>query len=340
MADGLDNPRLLSFSPSGNLYVAEAGVGGDGPCYTGGEGRVCTGTTGAITRVRHGKARRVVTGLPSAAGAGGMSANGPTDVEVDRWGRYAVSVGLGAPPAVREQLGPAGKLFGAVLAGHLWASRGSIPRVAADVSAHEVRSNPDGGGVDSNPTSLTRTSRGFVVADAGANALIRVKHSRTSTLAVFPARQVPAPPFLNRPPGTMMRMESVPTAVVTGPDGALYVSELTGFPFPVGASTIWRVVPGRKPTVYATGLTNVTDLAWRGRTLYAVQLADAGLAAVPPNTLPQGSLVRVTRGATKHVTVAGGLDAPYGVAIHRRAAYVTTCAVCVDRGQVVRIGLR
>ncbi len=59
-----------------------------------------------------------------------------------------------------------------------------------------------------------------------------------------------------------------------GHDGAYYVSQLTGFPFPKGAANIYRIDPrnGRK-TVYASGLTNVTDLAFRGRTLYAVQLA-------------------------------------------------------------------
>ncbi len=36
---------------------------------------------------------------------------------------------------------------------------------------------------------------------------------------------------------------------------------------------IWRVVPGRTPTVYATGLTNVTDLAWSGVTLWRAVVA-------------------------------------------------------------------
>ena len=32
IADGLDNPRGLTFAPDGTLYVAEAGQGGAGPC--------------------------------------------------------------------------------------------------------------------------------------------------------------------------------------------------------------------------------------------------------------------------------------------------------------------
>ena len=34
VASGLDNPRHLSFSPTGALYVVEAGRGGSGPCVT------------------------------------------------------------------------------------------------------------------------------------------------------------------------------------------------------------------------------------------------------------------------------------------------------------------
>ena len=48
VATGLDNPRQLTFSPSGALYVAEAGVGGAAPCATGPEGKVCFGATGAV----------------------------------------------------------------------------------------------------------------------------------------------------------------------------------------------------------------------------------------------------------------------------------------------------
>ena len=35
VASGLDNPRHLAFDSSGHLFVAEAGVGGSGPCMAG-----------------------------------------------------------------------------------------------------------------------------------------------------------------------------------------------------------------------------------------------------------------------------------------------------------------
>jgi hypothetical protein len=136
-------------------------------------------------------------------------------------------------------------------------------------------------------------------------------------------------------------MQAVPTSVAVGPDGALYVSQLTGFPFPANGASIFRVVPGRAPTVYASGLTNVTDLAWSHGRLYAVQIAAEGLISPTGFPAPVGSLVRVHRGDNStEDTVAGGLPSPYGVAIRHGAAYVSTCTLCgAGQGEVTRIPL-
>ena len=76
---GLVSPRHLDFSPSGNLYVAEAGRGGDGPCFVGGEGPACFGATGAVTKIsRHGRQTRIVDGLASFAND--PDRNGTTDM--------------------------------------------------------------------------------------------------------------------------------------------------------------------------------------------------------------------------------------------------------------------
>lgn len=330
VAHGLDNPRLLSFSASGDLYIAEAGRGGSGPCVTGAEGGdACFGTSGAITRLRRGHQQRVVTGLPSLAGKDGSSASGPSDVVVTGNGRWTAVIGLGNNPAVRSQLPRAGARLGTVVTGTLHANRTSV---IADLADYEARRDPDHLGVDSNPTAAVLTRGGLTVVDAGGNDLLRVHRTgRVSTLSVLQNRTAPAP-FPGGPP--VLPLQPVPTSVAIGPDGAFYVSELTGFPFPVGGARIWRVVPGRTPTVYATGLTNVTDLAWSGRHLYAVQLNDTGLLTRGP-----GSVVRVSPRGSRHTTVASGLTMPYGIAIRGDAAYVTTCSVCAGGGQVVRVRL-
>ena len=43
VASGLNSPRHLEFGSHGDLYVAEAGKGGSGPCFVGGEGPACMG---------------------------------------------------------------------------------------------------------------------------------------------------------------------------------------------------------------------------------------------------------------------------------------------------------
>src|SRR5262249_60893504 len=75
---GLDNPRGLAFGPEGALYVAEAGRGGDGPCFEVRPGQVvCYGPSGAVSRLRRGHQGRIATGLPSLVNTDG----GPTGAD-------------------------------------------------------------------------------------------------------------------------------------------------------------------------------------------------------------------------------------------------------------------
>jgi len=328
VASGLNNPRHLSFSSTGDLFVAEAGMGGEDGPYDGPEGPVYFGLSGSITRVSGVTQVRVLTGLPSSAAADGSGAIGPTDVAVQGPQRYAVTMGLGADPALRAMI-PDARIMATLLTGTF----ASKPRVTADLGAFEAVANPDGDLPDSNPGGFVRVNGGYVVVDAGGNSLLRVSESgKVSTIAWFP--ETPGVPTgLPDPFPPEVSMDAVPTSVAVGPDGAYYVSQLTGFPFPPDRSVIWRVVPGEDPEVYATGLTTVTDLAWHGDDLYAVQLTDSGLFAGPP-----GSLVRVnTSGA--HEVVAGGLMFPYGVAFRDHDAYVTVGSIAPGAGEVIKVPL-
>ena len=227
-------------------------------------------------------------------------AGGPSDVVVDRRGRIYFTTGLGADPDLRTRVGQ--------LAGM---------------------------------AKLYRTGRSgpSVVAGAGGNSLVRVNpRGRLSTVAVFPSRQVPAPANLpsGPPAGTPIVMPAVPTSVVLGPDGAFYVGELTGFPFPPGRARVWRVVPGHQPTVYAGGFTTIIDLAWGpDRTLYVLEIARNGLLSGDRT----GALIRLDRTGKRTVIAADGLTAPGGLAIRGRSAYVTTCGLCTGDGTVLRIAL-
>ncbi len=330
IASGLDNPRGLAFGPEGALYVAEAGRGGAGPCITGPEGPVCYGATGALTRLWRGGIERVLTGLPSLADPNdGSGAVGPHDLSfLGRGGAY-IAVGLGADPKVRQDL-PAGATFGHLLkvsAGGQWKS-------VADVAAHEAATNPDGGQVDSNPYAVHALPGGYLVADAGANALLHVAaNGQVSTVAVFPVRLV-TPPFPGPP--NPFPMQAVPTAVTVGPDGAIYVGELTGFPFPVGGARVYRLAPGQPPEVYVQGLTNIIDIAFDGAgNLYVLEIAKDSLLAPP-----FGALKRVSAGGGSIETILDtGLFLPTGLAIGADGAiYISNCGACAaGQGQVLRV---
>ena len=131
----------------------------------------------------------------------------------------------------------------------------------------------------------------------------------------------------------------MPTAVAKGPDGAYYVSQLTGFPFPPGKASIFRVVPGQAPTVYASGLTNVTDLDFgRDGSLYVVQISKVGLLNEASEIDSVGNVIRIGRNGKRKV-VADDLASPYGVAAGRRGhVYVTTHSTTAGAGEVLRVG--
>ena len=104
VASGLNNPRGLAFAPNGDLYVAEAGIGGTESCHVGPTGPRCFGLTGAIIRIdlRRGRTETVVDGLPSLAPASGASANGAHDIGFQGAGNLYFTIGFGGDPGLRE----------------------------------------------------------------------------------------------------------------------------------------------------------------------------------------------------------------------------------------------
>jgi hypothetical protein len=341
VADGLDNPRGIGFGPDGALYVAESGSGGSGPCIQSPEGgEACFGRTGAVTRITRRSQHRVLTGLPSVADAGGVAASGPVDLGFSGWTGYLLVGNPGGGTDTREQLGPGAGRFGKLLKVDLHGIR-----AVADFPRFEERNNPDQGGgaqpgeeIDSNPNGLLVGRRSQLVTDAGGNDLLKVDHKgRISVVAVFPPRLVDAPPGIpDLPP--QLPMQAVPTSVVKGPDGAWYVGQLTGFPFPVGGANVWRVVPGHKPKVFAAGFTNIIDIAFdRHGRLYVLEIATNGLLSAGENELPQGRLVRVNRDGSRTTLAQEGLNAPGGFVLGHGAAYITNNSILSDAGQVVKV---
>ena len=332
VASGLSNPRGLNFGPDGALYVAEAGRGGSGPCFTNSANEnVCYGPTGSITRIVLGASpsqERVVTGLPSLVSPAG-SATGPDDVDFQGLGNGYVTIGLGADPT-RADIVAQLEIFGKLVR---FQPNGKW-KIAADLAAFEALANPDGNAPDTNPYSVLALPARVVYADAGGNALNAVAaNGSIQNLAVFPNRLVPFA-------GGQIPMQAVPTTVTLGPDGALYVAQLTGFPFPAGAARVYRVPStGGTPEIYASDFTKIIDIAFGpDGSLYVLQISATG---GPPPAGGPGSLIRLsTDGSTRTTLVppGGGLVSPGGIAVAADGSiYVTNFAVSPAGGQVVRI---
>jgi hypothetical protein len=338
IASGLANPRGLGFSSTGQLYVAEAGAGGDSDvCVPAPEppgSTRCLGYTGAVSRVDTTGStppKRILKHLPSLAVEPGVGpAEGVFDLAFGPYGQMFILTGLGGDPAERRNLGKASYFFGKV---H-WVGPFGVLVPVGDIVRHEQLRNPAGGALDSNPYGLAALLFRRVVADAGGNSLVQaLANGHTRTLAVFPDQLVPAPPFLGLPPGTQIPSQAVPTCVVEGPDGLLYVGQLTGFPFPVGGARIYRLPPeGGTPEVYATGFTNIIDIAFgHNGELYVLEIFKNGLLAGPP-----GRLVKIASNGVR-TTVADGLILPGGVAVGPDGAvYVTNFGTSATDGQVLK----
>jgi hypothetical protein len=329
IASGLRNPRGIAFAPNGDLYVAEAGSGGAGPCTPSPvppNPPRCYGETGAVTRILpDGGIDRVVTGLPSFVLANGTVEGGPTDVAFH--GTAAtVTMGLGGDPAVMVGLAPKSHLIGKLL----HSTPSGQYKVIADIAGHEAAFNPYGGPIDSNPYNALVQPGRRIVADAGANALIEVlANGRTRTLAVLP----PLPD--GRQPVT--------TSIAEGPDGGLYVGLLTGFPFWQGTASVVRLnSDGSGMQTAVSGLTAVVDVTFdTGGAMYILEIASGQVPPFPPPNpgLGAGRLKRVCPGGSPTVLLEG-LTFSSGVAIGPDdAAYLTNFGTSPTAGEVLRLPL-
>jgi len=346
VARNLDNPRGLAFGLDGALYVAEAGRGGEGPSIQGPElgANLFYGETGAITRIQNGIQERVVTGLPSLRLVNDpnsglptvqndrVEALGPQGIGFSEDGEAYLAIGYGSNPAFKSNLGSFGADLGKLIAFDLnadgsWQRRADF---AADFVTYERLNNPDGQDQISNPYALNVQGDNVFVVDSGANDLFRVnKNTGSISLeSVFDnSRSINGIPY-----------QSVPTSIALGPDGAFYVGEYTGFPFPEGGARIYRVVPGYEPEIYADGFTQITGLAFDPQgNLNVLEYAAQSQASTSDI---KGVLIQLSPDGTRRTLVGEneGLIGPTALTVGPDGAiYVSNFGSFAGKGQVVRI---
>jgi hypothetical protein len=342
VSQGYDNPRDIVVGADGRLFVAEAGKGGP-KCIAGGEGNICPGLTGAISvasKTGPGHSR-IVSGLASLSDTGGVAATGPDGISRNADGSL-FTVMTSCPQQVRGV--PPG-VFPQSLVDSVAAQVGRVLKVEGpnrfsakgNVGAHDWAWSLDhtnlvpGQFPDCNPYGILTEGQTHWVVDAATNTLDRV----------LPNGNVAITTFFPNPRSS----DAVPTCLDRGPDGAFYVGELTGGGNGPGASRVWRVVPGQKPTVWATGLTAVTGCGFVNGQFYATEFSTLGFESFMPFT---GAVVRVAPHSTKPVVVAKGLSFPNGFASEGNAIWVSNWSISpaspppgsgLQPGSIVRIDL-
>ncbi|WP_225894056.1 ScyD/ScyE family protein [Atlanticothrix silvestris] len=336
LASGLDSPRKLNFGPDGALYVAEAGRGGTGasiPSPTQPGASLFYGATGAITRIQNGVVKRVVTGLPSLALPDGSDAAGVNDIEFDAYGNAYAIVGLASNPANRDNLLQVPD-FSQLLAIDNFDGGASWTRLS-DFGAYEQNNNPDGQNVDTNLYDLLIADNIAYVVDAGANALLfqRAFGGEPTLETVFPTRTTTDPLT-----GEAVVRQPVPTSVTVGPDNALYVGELTGFPFQAETAQVYRINAEGQPEVYAGGFTHIADLAFdKFGGLYVLEYDADGIL----NGSDAGALIYVSPDGKTRTTIADDeLINPTGLEIGSDGdIYISNKGFIAGQGEVLRLSL-
>ena len=299
---------------------------------------VAESVSGQVTRVfLDGRKRAIINGAPGVAGV----ATGPRRV-------FAV---LGGPDENGQA--PAGKYGPSTVIRSTYDGRGT--KVIADLGKYELAHNPDGQvqfvdgkPVDalSNPFAMTASRYGLIVADGGANDVLRV-NSRTGPCRRSSCRPPsrtsrrawPRAPSRTRAPSAATRFP--PVSPSRG--GSVYVSTL-GAEQP-GAGRVYKLDErtGKVQRVWR-GLTSPTGIAVRpDGTVFVSEVlhgAPAGDGPPPPGFDPRkvGRITKISHGRMTHaqVTMPTGLQYTGG-SLYASAWSIADFLGLKHKGQVVKV---
>lgn len=149
--------------------------------------------------------------------------------------------------------------------------------------------------------------------------------------------------------------EPVTSAATVGPDGALYVSGLSGIPYPTGYANIYRIAdpkvttgfdgktPSGVPQVYASGFEEVQSIGFNNATgdMYVLEYINSNEIYDPtldPATLPPGKLIKVATDGTRTTVSGDELKLPNYLLVDQKTGdvYVAINNAATTSGEVLR----
>ncbi|ERT08582.1 PEP-CTERM -sorting domain protein [Lyngbya aestuarii BL J] len=227
-----------------------------------------------------------------------------------------------------------------------------------DFAQYEQLNNLDGGDYISNPFAIAIQEDSAFVVDAGANVIYNIGLADGELRNAFaaptqlvenvefppaspfeppqnsgednpvlggdpsqlpPEGEEPEQPSFEIPEGPL-DLQSVPTGITIGPDGAAYYAELTGYPYPEGEARVLRINPETgEPEVFAEGFTQITDLTFDADgNLLVLQFADEAQwknsVEGSLKDLP-GSVVKVTPDGKRTTIAQEGIFSATGIQV-------------------------
>jgi hypothetical protein len=323
-ATGLIYPRGLEFGADGNLYVAEAGEGGEtesnGTCagYTSPFVPYHPALNARVSQIdANGMRTTVADGMPSSRDRYG-DVVGATDVTFLEDVLYVINSGGGCSRGLEET--PSGLIK--VNGDGTWAY---VADLSAYLSVNDTAApKDDDWEPDGSLWNVVTVDGNFYVVDTNHGELIKVT----------PEGQITRVADLTEQFGQLN-----PTALAYR-EGFFYISNLHAFPIEQGASLLLKVSPAGELEVVMEGLTAVLSLVFDDQErLYALE------TSVVNNDFPQpgsGRVVRLAEDGTLEV-VAAGLSFPTGMAFGSDGMlYVSHYGYGGDptKGEILRIDVQ